>query len=51
MKCKKISIVILVFVFVFIFLISSYILLKDMNELRKNNEATEELIEETIEIK
>ena len=50
MKCKKIFAVILIFLFVVVFSISSYILLKDLQELNESNESTEDLIEESIEI-
>lgn len=45
MKCKKIFAVILIFLFVVVFSISSYILLKDLQELNESNESTEDLIE------
>ena len=50
MKCKKSFAVILIFLFAVVFFISSYILIKDMQELKESNESTEDLIKESIEI-
>lgn len=50
MRCKKFIIIFLVLVFIAIFCISFYIILKDMKERNENDESTENLIEESIEI-
>lgn len=50
MKCKNICIILLIFILIIVFGISSYILLKDFKEYKENDESTQELIEESIEI-
>lgn len=50
MRCKNILVILLILIFIVVFSICSYFLLKDLQELYKNNETTEKLIEETIEI-
>lgn len=50
MRCKRLVIILLIVVFILIFGISSYIILRDMKERNENNESTENLIEESIEI-
>lgn len=49
MKYKK-YIILIIFVCIIVFCVSIYIILKDFNELNKNNKAIEDLIENTIEI-
>lgn len=50
MKCNKILIILIILILIFIFCISSYILLKNLQEFKESKETTENLIEETIEI-
>lgn len=50
MKCKKILVIMLILIFIIVFSICVYLLLKDLQELNKSNESTEDLIEESVEI-
>ena len=50
MKCKKILVIMLILIFIVVFSVCVYLLLKDLQELNKSNESTEDLIEESIEI-
>ncbi len=47
MKCNKIIVVLLICIFLIIFSVCAYFLLKDMKELKENNDKVENLIEES----
>lgn len=48
MKCKKIVFILLICIFIIVFSICAYFLLKDMKDLKENNDKLENLIEESI---
>ena len=50
MKWIKVLVIILILIFLIVFFSCSYFLLKDYSELKENNESTENLIEDTIEV-
>lgn len=50
MRCKKILAIVIIFISMIIFALCMYSVLKDMGELKENNESTDNLIEESIEI-
>ena len=50
MKFRRYIIVLMILICILIFSVSIYVILKDFNELNKNNKAIEDLIENTIEI-
>lgn len=50
MRYKKIFTILLIFICIFIFTISFYILFKEFKEYKENNQDTEELIEDAIEM-
>jgi sortase B len=47
MKCNKIIVILLICIFLIIFSICAYFLLKDMKDLKENNDKVENLIEES----
>lgn len=50
MRCKKLLVILMILISIIAFFICLDLLLKDFQELNKNNESTENLIEESIEI-
>ena len=50
MKCKTVLIIFLILICIIVFCISSYIILKDFQEMSENNNYTENLIEGTIQV-
>ena len=50
MRCKKILAIVIISISMIIFALCMYSVLKDMGELKENNESTDNLIEESIEI-
>lgn len=51
MKCSKIFLVMLILILIVVFSICSYLILRNLNELKESNKSTENLIKESIEIK